>query len=84
MLLAAGIGSRIETRYMLDCPESISGGIYIFRSRPNRPSGPPTLLYDWHRVFPVAKVAGAWFHPILAPRLRMVWNYTPGLPSVLA
>jgi hypothetical protein len=86
MLLAAGIAGRIETRYRLDGPESISGENYIFRAGPNGPSGPPTLLYEWPRVFPVGKAAGAWFHPILAPRLRMVWNYvyTPGLPSVVA
>jgi hypothetical protein len=36
------------------------GGGAIFRTRPDRPWGPPSLLYDGYRVFPGGKAAGAW------------------------
>jgi hypothetical protein len=36
------------------------GGGEIFRTRPDRPWGPPSLLYNGHRVFPGGKAAGAW------------------------
>ena len=36
------------------------GGDDIFRTRPDRPWGPPSLLYSGHRVFTGSKVAGAW------------------------
>jgi hypothetical protein len=51
----------IATRYGLDGPgiESQWGG-GIFRSRPERPWGPPSLLYNGYRVFPGGKAAGAW------------------------
>ena len=50
-----------ETRYGLDGPriESRCGG-GIFRTRPDRPWGPPSLLYNGYRVFPRGKAAGAW------------------------
>ena len=32
----------------------------IFRARPDRPWGPPSLLYNGYRVFPGCKAAGAW------------------------
>ena len=32
----------------------------IFRTRPDRPWGPPSLLYNVYLVFPGGKVAGAW------------------------
>jgi hypothetical protein len=32
----------------------------IFRTCPDRPCGPPSLLYNGYRVFPVGKAAGAW------------------------
>jgi hypothetical protein len=31
-----------------------------FRSRPDQPWGPPSLLYNGYRVFPGGKAAGAW------------------------
>ena len=31
----------------------------IFRTRPHRPWGPPSLLYNGYRVFPGGKMAGA-------------------------
>jgi hypothetical protein len=36
------------------------GGGEIFRTRPDRPWDPPSLLYNGHRVFPGGKAAGAW------------------------
>jgi hypothetical protein len=37
-----------------------SGG-EIFRTRPDRPWGPPSLLYNWYRIpFPGVKAAGPW------------------------
>jgi len=32
----------------------------IFHARPNRPWGPPSLLYNGCRLFPGGKAAGAW------------------------
>ena len=36
------------------------GGGEIFHTRPHRPWGPPSLLYNGYRVFPGVKAAGAW------------------------
>jgi hypothetical protein len=36
---------------------SNTGGGEIFRTRPDRPWGPPSLLYNGHRVFPGRKAA---------------------------
>jgi hypothetical protein len=35
----------------------------IFRTRPDRPWGPPSLLHNGYRVFPGGKAAGAWRWP---------------------
>ena len=35
----------------------------IFSTRPDRPWGPPSLLYNGYRVFPGGKAAGAWRWP---------------------
>jgi hypothetical protein len=46
----------------------------IFRTCPDWPWGPPSLLYNGYWVFPRGKVAGGVVlttHPLLAPRLRM-------------
>ena len=53
----------IATFYGLDGPgiESLCGE--IFRTRPDRPWGPPTLLYNGYRVSPRGKAAGAWLRP---------------------
>jgi len=37
-----------------------AGGGEIFRTRPDRPWGPHSLLYNGYRVFPRGKAAGAW------------------------
>ena len=39
------------------------GGGEIFRTRPDRPWGPTSLLYNGYRVFPGVKAAGAWRWP---------------------
>ena len=52
----------IATRYGLDGPgiESRCGRGEIFRARPDRLCGPPSLLYNGYRVFTGGKAAGAW------------------------
>jgi len=39
------------------------GGGEIFRTHPDRPWGPPSLLYNRYRVFPGGKAGGAWRLP---------------------
>ena len=61
----------IATRNGLEVRESNPGGCEIFRARPDRPWGPPSLLYNGYRIFPGGKAAGAWcwsFTPIYVPR----------------
>jgi hypothetical protein len=55
----------IATRYGLDGPgiESRWGGGEIFLTLPDRPWGPPSLLYNRYRLFPGGKAAGAWRSP---------------------
>ena len=45
----------IATVYGLDGPGS-NAGVEIFRTCPDRPWGPPSLLYNGYRVFPGGKV----------------------------
>ena len=54
----------IATRYGLGRQgiESRCGG-EIFRTRPDRPWGPPSLLYNGYQVFHDGKAAGAWRLP---------------------
>jgi hypothetical protein len=59
-----GSSVGIVTRYVLEVPGIESGwGDEIFRTRPDRPWGSPSLLYNGHRVFPGGKAAGAWRWP---------------------
>ena len=44
----------VTPRYVLNGPRIES------RWGRDRPWGPPSLLYDWYRVFPGGKAAGAW------------------------
>jgi hypothetical protein len=58
-----GSSVGIATDYGLDGPgieKKNPGGGEIFRTRPDRPWGPPRLLYNGYRVFPGGKAAGAW------------------------
>jgi hypothetical protein len=52
---------RLTTGWMVR--GSNPGGGAIFRTRPDRPWGPPSLLYKGYRVFPGDKSAGAWCWP---------------------
>ena len=45
----------IATGYGLDGPGSNPGGCEIFRTCPEQPWGPPSLLYNGYRVFPGGK-----------------------------
>jgi len=54
------ISAGIENRYGLDGPGIESRWGKIFRTRLDRPWGPPNLLYNGHRVFPGGKAVGAW------------------------
>jgi len=47
------------TRYGLDGRGIESGGGDIFRTRPDRPWGPPSSLYNGYRVFLGGKLVGA-------------------------
>ena len=42
---------------------SNSSGGEIFRTSPDRPLGPPSLLYNGYRVIPGGKAARAWRSP---------------------
>jgi len=53
----------IETRYGLDGPGIEYRWGEIFCDLPDRPWGPPSLLYNGYRVFPGGKAAGAWRWP---------------------
>jgi hypothetical protein len=50
----------IATRYGGTFRGSNPGGYEIFRTRPDRPWVPPSLLYNGFRVFRSGKVAGVW------------------------
>jgi len=57
IIIISGPGSSVgkATGYELDGPGSSPGGGEIFRTRPDRPWGPPSLLYNRYRVFPGGK-----------------------------
>ena len=69
----AGSSVVMATGYGLDGPGSNPGGGEIFRTCPDRPWGPPTLLYTGYRVFPVGKERpgrDADLSPLLVPWSR--------------
>jgi hypothetical protein len=54
----------IVTRYCLDSPGTESRWGEIFHTHPDRPWGPPSLLYNGHLgLFTRGTVAGAWRWP---------------------
>ena len=62
LLAAVGRESAVDvaTSYGLDGPGIESRGGEIFRTRPDRPWGLPSLLYNGYRVFLGCKTAGVW------------------------
>ena len=58
MVFIGGPGSSvgIATDYGLDGPVIESRWVEILRTCPDRPLGPPSLLYNGYRVFPGCKV----------------------------
>jgi len=61
-------------------------GGQIFRSRPDRPWGPPSLLYNGYRIFVGGKAAGAWRWPPTPSSVDVkerveVYIYCPSGPS---
>jgi hypothetical protein len=71
----------IATCYELEGPRIESRWGEIFRTYTDRLRGPPSLLYDGYRVFPVGKSGRGVMlttHPLLMPRLRKSWA-TPSL-----
>ena len=55
LYLGPGNVVGIVTAYELDGPGIESRWGEIFRTSPDRPWGPPSLLYNGYRVFPVGK-----------------------------
>jgi hypothetical protein len=53
---------RLATGWTV-CRGLNSGGGNIFRTRPDRPCGPPTLLCNGYRVFPGSKTIGGGVDP---------------------
>jgi hypothetical protein len=71
----AGIAQSIYRDLLRDgrCGDRIPVRGEIFCTRPERPWGPPSLLYNGYRVFPGGKVAGGVVlttHSLSAPRSR--------------
>ena len=71
-MFVCGSGSvvGIATGHGLDGPGIDPGGGEIFRTRPDRPWGPPSLLYNGYRVFHGVKSdRGVTLtpHPLLVP-----------------
>jgi len=63
-------------------PRSNPGGGEIFRTCPDRPWGPPSLLYNGYRIFPGVKqpARDVEHPPHLAPRLKREHSYTSTTP----
>ena len=66
--------------------ETNPGGGEIFRTRPDRPWGPSSLLYNGYRVFPGGKAAEAWRWPLTPSSAEVkervdIYLYSPSSPS---
>jgi len=90
ILLFWGPGSvvGIATAYGLDGPGIESRWGEIFRTSPDRPWGPPSLLYNGYRVFPGGKLlpgcdADPSPSPLLVQRSKIEQSYTSSLPKGL-
>ena len=71
--------------YLLRSGDRIPVGGEIFRTCPDRPWGPPSLLYNGYRVFPGDKATGAWrWPPIPSGEVKEgveLYVYLPSGPS---
>jgi hypothetical protein len=76
----------IMTRYELDGAVIEPRGGENFRTRPDRPWGPPSLLYNGYRVYPGDKAAGAWRWPPTpssdeVKEIVQLYLYSPSRPT---
>jgi hypothetical protein len=76
----------IATRYGLGGSEIEPQLGEIFRTRPDRPWGPPSFLHNGYRVFPGCKAAGAWGWPPTpfsaeVKEILDLYLYSPSGPS---
>jgi len=76
----------IAARYGLDGAGTESRWGRVFRTRPDRPWAPSSLLYNGYRVFPGGKTAGAWFWPPTLSSVEVkervyLYLYSPFGPS---
>ena len=77
------LGNGTATGYGLNGPGIESRGGEIFRTCPDRPWGPPSLLYNGYRVFPGVKSGRSVTltpHPLLVPLVMKEWSYTSTPP----
>jgi hypothetical protein len=58
-IIGAGSSAGVATCYGLDGTGIEFRWGETFSTRPDRPWGPPSLLYNGYRVFPGVKAAGA-------------------------
>ena len=68
-----------HSAFELDGPGIESRWVEIFRTCPDRPWGPPSLLYNGYRVFPGGqRAAGAWHWPLtpFSCRGHVGYSYT--------
>jgi hypothetical protein len=84
----SGPGSSVglTTGYGLEGPAIESRRGEIFRTCPDRPCSPPSLLYNGYRVFPGGRMRpgrDADPSPLLMPRSKNRVDYTPTLPKGL-
>jgi len=76
--LLRGPGQRLATGCTVRGSNPVGGMGEIFRTRPDRPWGPPSLLYNGYRVFSGVKRPGSGVDdPLhLTPRLKKEYSYT--------
>jgi len=74
-----GSSVDIATDYGLDGPGIESRWGTRFSARPDRPWGPPSLLYNGYRIFPWGKVrpgSAADYSPPSSAKVLKEWSYT--------